>query len=431
MLPLILEQILTITIGMADTVMVAGLGEAAISGVSLVDQLNILLLQVFSSLATGGAVVAAQYIGRQDRLAGCDAARQLYQTTFAISLVVMTLTLTLGNRMLSLLYGALDPQLMSFSLTYLTITAISLPFYALYCAGAALFRAMGNSKISLYIAILMNAVNIGGNALTIYGFGWGVAGAAIATTLSRVAGAAVFIVLITKPHQELFIEHIPRVRVNLANVKRILKIGVPNGLENGVFQVGKLVVMRLVSSMGLAAIAANAVGNSLAGFAVMPGSAASMAMITVVGQCVGAKAYSQARRNALKLLGFASAAMAVIAVVMLILRGPMIRMFNLSDASLGLAWSIMTVYLIHTWLTWTPSFALPNALRGAGDARFTMVVSIGSMMVFRVGFSYLLGGAFGMGLSGVWLAMYIDWIVRSGFFIWRFKGDKWLAQTVL
>jgi putative MATE family efflux protein len=431
MLPLILEQVLTLTIGMADTVMVAGLGESAISAVSLVDQLNILLLQVFGSLATGGAVVAAQYIGRQDRAGGCDAARQLYQTTFVISMVVMAAILSVRRPALSMLYGQLEPGLMSYAVIYLTITSISLPFFALYSAGAALFRAMGNSKVSLYISILMNVINIGGNALTIFVFHMGVAGAAVATTLSRIAGAAVFLYLITKPHQELFIEHILRVRVNMANVRRILRIGVPNGVENGVFQVGKLVVMRLVSSLGTAAIAANAVGNSLAGVACMPGSAAGLAMITVVGQCTGAGAYDQARRNTMKLMGFAIAAMALLGGAMMTLRGGMINMFNLSDRSLGLAWEVITIYLAHTWLTWPFSFALPNALRGAGDARFTMIVSIGSMMVFRVGFSYLLALAFGMGLNGVWIAMYIDWIVRSIFFIWRIKGVAWLKQRVL
>ncbi|GHU67503.1 MATE family multidrug exporter [Clostridia bacterium] len=416
---------------MADTVMVAGLGESAISAVSLVDQLNILLLQVFGSLATGGAVVAAQYIGRQDRAGGCDAARQLFQTTIALSMLVMAAILSIRRPVLSLLYGALEPELMEYAVTYLTITAISIPFFAVYSAGASLFRAMGNSKISLYTSILMNTINIGGNALTIYVFGWGIAGAAVATTLSRIAGAAVFVYLITKPHQELFIEHILHVKVNMANVKRILGIGVPNGVENGVFQVGKLVVMRLVSSLGTTSIAANAVCNSLSGLAVMPGSAAGMAMITVVGQCTGAEAYDQARRNTKKLMGFAIASMAVVCGVMMLIRGPLVGLFNLSDASKALALPLVTSYLVHSWLTWPPSFALPNALRGAGDARYTMVVSITSMMVFRVGFSYLLVKALNMGVSGVWISMYIDWIVRSSFFIWRFKGTAWLRQKVL
>ncbi|MDR1600015.1 MAG: MATE family efflux transporter [Oscillospiraceae bacterium] len=426
-----LEQALTFTIGMADTVMVSGLGESAISAVSLVDQLNMLLLQVFGSLATGGAVVAAQYIGRQDRAGGCDAARQLLQTTLVIGIAVMAAILFSIRPVLSMLYGSLEPALMDYAVTYLTITTISLPFFAIYSAGASLFRAMGNSKVSLYTSMLMNAINIGGNALTIYGFGWGVEGAALATTLSRAAGAAVFLRLITKPHQALFVERILHVRVNPANVRRILRIGVPNGVENGVFQVGKLVVMRLVSSLGTASIAANAVCSSLSGLAVMPGIAAGMAMITVVGQCAGAGAFSQARRNTAKLLGFAIAAMAVICGGMMLARGLLVGAFNLTDPSRALALPLITVYLAHTWLTWPPSFALPNALRGAGDARFTMVVSVGSMMAFRVASSYLLVRGFNMGVMGVWIAMYIDWLVRSAFFIWRFRGVAWLKQRVL
>ncbi|MDR1569231.1 MAG: MATE family efflux transporter [Oscillospiraceae bacterium] len=432
LIPLLIEQVLNITIGMADTVMVAGLSEAAISAVSLVDQFNQLLMQLFNALATGGAVLAAQYIGRRDRAGGCDAARQLVQVTLLIALIVMAGALSFSRELLRLIYGDLEESVMAGALRYFRITNGSIPFFALYAAGAALFRSMGNSKVSLYTSILMNIINVAGNYVSIYHWGWGVSGAAAATFLSRICGAAVFIALIIRPHQELFIDNIWRVKVNMPNVKRILRVGIPNGLENSVFQVGKLVVLRLVASLGTSAVAANAICNTFASIACMPGSAVSLALVTVVGQCVGARAYDEAKRGTYKLMLFAIASMAVVCAALLIFISPAIGWFGqLSVESRGMATRILTFSFVISWFTWPFSFTLPNALRGAGDAKVTMIASIVSMMVFRVAFSYLLADALNMGLDGVWYAMYIDWIVRSIFFVARFASGKWKTIHII
>ena len=430
--PLMIEHVLNVTIGMADTVMVAGLSEAAISAVSLVDQFNQLVMQVFTSLATGGAVVAAQYIGRRDRAGGCDAARQLIQITLFIGIIVMAAVLAGSGPVLRLIYGQLDPDVMAGAVSYLSVTTISLPCFALYAACAALFRAMGNSKISLYTSLLMNLVNISGNYISIYHWGWGVSGAAAATSMSRLCGAAALMWMIVHPHQELFVDQVWRVRLNFANIRRILKVGVPTGLENGVFQIGKLTVMRLVASLGTTAVAANAIGNTFAGIACMPGSAASIALITVVGQCVGARAYDEVKRDTRKLMMFAIGVMAAIGVAMLLLLQPALSWFGeLSADTRMLATSILIPYYIITWLVWPFSFTLPNALRGAGDTKVTMYVSVASMIAFRVVFSYLLAGYLKIGLHGVWLGMYIDWVVRSVFFMIRFLSGKWKAIKVI
>ena len=257
--PLVIEQLLAVTIGMADTMMVANVGEAAVSGISLVDSLNILLIQIFSALATGGAVVASQYLGRQDRENACGAAKQLVYACAAISILVGGLAMLGGKHLLSLIFGAVEPDVMRNAETYFWLSALSYPALAIYNAGAALFRSMSNSRVSMMTSIAMNLVNISGNAILIYAFNMGVAGAGLASLVSRILGAVVMMVLLRNRHNLIFIGHLFRYRFDWPMVRSILHIGVPNGLENGMFQVGKVLVSSLIAVFGTSAITANAI----------------------------------------------------------------------------------------------------------------------------------------------------------------------------
>ena len=294
-LPLVIEQLLAVTIGMADTVMVASVGEAAVSGISLVDSVNILLINIFSALATGGAIIAAQYIGREDRENACAAAKQLLLASTAVSLVIMAGCMFFQRPLLTLIFGQIEPLVMDNANTYFFLSALSYPFLAVYNSGAALFRSMNNSKISMVTSVGMNLINIAGNALTIYGFHMGVTGAGLSSLISRAAGAAAMLVLLQNPHNLIHIEHIWKPELRPRMIRNILQIGIPNGLENGMFQIGKILVQSLIASFGTAAIAANAVASSVASLAQIPGGAIGLGMITVVGQCVGARDYRQAR----------------------------------------------------------------------------------------------------------------------------------------
>lgn len=428
-IPLVVEQFLAMTIGMADTIMVTSVGEHAVSGVSLVDNISTLLINVFSALATGGAVVAAQYLGSRDEQNACSAAKQLFYAIGALSAATMAVCLLFREPILRLVFGRLDDNVMEAAMTYFLLTAISYPLLAIYNAGAALFRAMGNSKVSMLASLLMNIVNIGLNAILIYGAGIGVAGAGFGTLFSRLAGAVLMTWLICQSGHRIHIDHLLHFEFRGQLVKKILRIGVPNGLENGMFQIGKLLVLGLVTPLGTSATAANAIANSVAGVVNVPGNAISLSLITVVGQCMGAGDSKQAVRYTRKLMIIVYLAMGSLSVLLFFCAAPVVGLFGLTPGAAVMAIQVLRWCAVFDLIFWPMSFTLPNALRASGDAKFTMIVSMCSMWIFRIGFSYLLVPQ--IGLLGVWVAMFIDWIVRAVVFLIRFLSGRWKTKTVI
>ena len=424
-IPLVLEQFLAVTIGMADTVMVASVGDAAVAAISAVDTINVLLINIFSALATGGAVVASQYLGMRERKKACDAAKQLLYVALATALGISVLALALRGPILNFVFGHVERSVMENAQTYFFLSLLSYPFLAVYNACAALYRSMGNSRISLFTSAMMNVVNITGNAFTIYGLGMGVMGAGLASLVSRAAGAVLMLYLIRNHHNVIFISHPARFSFDGRMVRGILSIGVPNGLENGMFQIGKVLVSSLIASFGTAALTANAMANTVASMQVIPGSAMGLAMITGVGQCVGAGDNEQAARYTKLLMRVTYVAMGALSVAVMLLSPLIIRLFALSQEASEIALYLMILHGVCCIVIWPASFALPNALRAAGNAKFTMYVSVASMWTCRIGMSYLLGRGLGLGVKGVWIAMILDWCVRAGFFIARFCSGKW------
>ena len=428
-IPLVIEQFLAMTIGMADTIMVTSVGEHAVSGVSLVDNISTLLINVFSALATGGAVVAAQYLGSRDEENACSAAKQLFYAIGALSAATMAVCLLFREPILRLVFGQLEDNVMKAAMTYFLLTAISYPLLAIYNAGAALFRAMGNSKVSMLASLLMNIVNIGLNAIFIYGADIGVAGAGFGTLFSRLAGAVLMTWLICQHGHRIHIDHLLHFEFRGQLVKKILRIGVPNGLENGMFQIGKLLVLGLVTPLGTSATAANAIANSVAGVVNVPGNAISLSLITVVGQCMGAGDSKQAVRYTRKLMTIVYLAMGSLSVLLFFFATPVVGIFGLTPGAAVMAIQVLRWCAVFDLIFWPMSFSLPNALRASGDAKFTMIVSMCSMWIFRIGFSYLLVPQ--IGLLGVWVAMFIDWIVRAVVFLNRFLSGRWKTKTVI
>lgn len=432
-IPLIIEQFLLMSVGMADTIMVTTTGEAAVSGVSLVDNINLLLIQIFTALSTGGTVIVSQYLGRQDIHNARTAAKQLLYTVTVVSTALMVLALVFREHILSLIFGNIEPDVMDSALAYFLSTALAYPFMAVYNAGAALFRAMGNSKVSMFNSLLVNIVNISVNALLIYGFQMGALGAGIGTLVSRIVAAVVILVLLQRHNCLLRVEKLFRPEFQGGMVRRILVVGIPNGLENGLFQIGKLLVLSLITSFGTNAVAANAIANSVASVINVPGQAIGLAMITVVGQCIGAGRAKEAVSYTKKLMGATYLSMGVLCLILLLIADPLVSLFNLEPASAAMAAEVLRWCAVFTMLFWPLAFTLPNALRAAGDAVFTMVVSMVSMFVFRIGLSYVLANPTGLalGLLGVWLAMFIDWIVRDVAFVIRFIQGKWMNIHVI
>ena len=429
--PLLLEQTLSVTMGMADTLMVAGVGEAAVSSVSLVDTLNVLIIQILSALATGGAVIASQYLGRRDTENACRSAAQLYSVLGISTVVVGIVCMLLSRPILRGVFGSIDEDVMRFAQQYFLISAVSYPFIGLYNGGAALFRAQGNSRISMLSSLVMNVINIAGNALLIYGFGMGVIGAALATLIGRVF-AAVFILWQNQNlSNPLRVQELADLKPRSQPIRQILSLGIPSGLENGMFQIGKLCVSSLTSTLGTSAIAANAVANSVSTLANIPGNTMSLAMIPVIGQCLGAGDKKQAKHYSVTLLGIAIGGLAIANALVFVLMPEIVTWFNLSAEASVLCTTVVHMFNVASVFFWATSFTLPNALRAGGDAKYTMTVSIISMWLFRVILSYVFVLQFQLGLAGVWLGMFCDWVFRSICFLIRFVRGKWMNHKVI
>ena len=427
--PLILEQILAVTVGMADVIMVSSVGAAAVSGISLVDTINVLLISLFSALATGGAIVGSQFLGQKDKSKACEATEQLIYVILMVSTAITLLSLIFNGPLLKLVYGKVEQDVFTAARTYFYLSAVSYPFLALYNAEAAAFRSMGNSKVSLYASTIMNLMNIVGNAVLIYIFHLGVAGAAISTLISRIAASLILFVLLKNQKLEIHIPAKFSFRLNFNIIRRILSIGVPNGLETSIFQLGKILVARQIVVYGTPAVTANAIANTVASFEVLPGSAIGLALITVVGQCVGAREFEQAKLYTKKLLKMTYKIMLGLNLAMLVLVQPILMLYQQTPEITGIAKELIIYHSILCAIIWPFAFTLPNALRAASDAKFTMVISIASMWMWRILFAYVLGDLFGLGVLGVWIAMTIDWAFRAGCFLVRFHKNKWMLRV--
>ncbi|MGN1021705.1 MAG: MATE family efflux transporter, partial [Aristaeellaceae bacterium] len=405
--------------------------EAAVSGVSLVDSINVLLIAVFSALATGGAVLSSQYLGKKDPDNAGRAAKMLFYVVLICSTVLMAACLLLRRPLLSGIFGAIDADVMDNAQIYFLLSALSYPFLAMYNASAALLRSMGNAKATLKVSLAMNILNVAGNALTIYGLGWGVMGAGLATLVSRIIGAVAAQYALRDPHASIPYPNLLKLEWNGGQVRKILTVGVPSGLENAFFQLGKLVLVRLVSTFGTAHIAANAVCSSISTFHCLPGNAIGLAMITVVGQCVGAREFGQARHYIKRLMRLAYACMSVLNIVLLMITPWIVSLYNLSPEATRLATICVCMHGTGCIILWPMAFTFPNALRAAGDARYTMAVSAFSMVAFRVVSGYILAKGLGWGVVGVWTAMQIDWLFRITMFVLRYRSGKWETKVLV
>ena len=425
LLPLIVEQLLAVLVGMADVVMVAAVGETAVSGVSLVDSISILIIQMLAALATGGSVVCAQYIGKKQPENACEAAGQLILVTTLVSVVIAAIAL-IGNRhVLALIFGKVEDSVMRNAQIYFWLSALSYPFLAVYNSCAALYRAMGNSKVSMYASLVMNAINIAGNAICVFGLHMGVEGVGIPTLVSRAFAAILMLFLIQRPQNVIRIRNLQELRFNGRMIKDILKVGVPNGMENTMFQFGKLFLQSLVSSLGTVAIASYAVAGNLVTFEYLVGNAIGLGIITIVGQCVGAGEWEQAKQYTKKLVLVNYAALVVVCTFMILFRNQVVGIYNLSPEATKTSAEMLFAHRL-AMVVWPLAFTIPYSLRASFDAPFTMYVSVASMWIFRIASAYFFVKVLNLGVMGVWYGMYIDWVFRGLLFVNRFHhfGQK-------
>ena len=433
--PLFLEQLLGVLVGVADTFMVSYAGEAAVSGVSLVNMFNTVFLFLFSALAAGGAVVVSQYIGSRGEKTANLAAGQLVMISAVFSAAVMIFCLVLNRQLLRLLFGEVERDVMEACVTYLQISAYSYPVIAVYNAGAAIYRSMGKTDVTMNISLAANGINVLGNAVGVFVFHAGVAGVAYPSLIARTFSAAVILILCFRKETETQVS----VRLSWWNifrwesgmVKRILRIAVPNGIENGLFQLVKVALSSITALFGTVQIAANGVAQSFWSVAALMGTALGLAFVTVIGQCMGAGDTEAAEYYMRKLLRITLLASVLWNALILLATPLVLKGYALSDEAADLVVILVIIHNIFNALFYPFSGALSNGLRATGDVRFTMYVSIFSTIGCRVVFSVLLGIWMDLGVIGVAFAMCMDWMIRAAFFWVRFRRGKWKEFRVI
>ncbi len=422
--PLIFEVLLGMTVGMVDTMMISSAGEAAVSGVSLVDMINNLILAILSALATGGAVVTGQLLGAKRKQEACLAANQLCYTAVLFGAALAGISILLRRPLLRLLFGSIEEDVMSNALIYLTITSLSFPMLGLSNACSALFRSMGNSRITLKVSLAMNIVNVAGNAVGIFVLHLGVAGVALPSLLSRTLSAAFMLHSLRRSRGDIRLVR-EKPHFDFSIIRKILYIGVPSGLENGFFQLGRLLLVSVIALFGTTQIAANGVANGVDYFSILIGSAMNLAMISVIGQCVGTGDVRQVRHYTAKLMKITYIGQWILDASLYLLLDPILSLYGLSEEGRQLARTLITIHVAGAAVLWPIAFTLAHMLRSCNDVRYTMIVSIISMLVFRIGTGVLLGIRFQMGALGVWIGMIADWVFRGSLFVWRYFHGDW------
>ena len=425
LLPLVVEQLLMVLVGMVDVLMVATLGEAAVSGVSLVDSVNHLILQVLFALTAGGTVICARFIGKKDEEKAGRAGGQMMFVTLAMMILVTVIFLAGSRGILGLIFGQVESSVMENAVLYMILTALSQPFLAVYHSSSAIFRSMGKTRVSMLMSLFMNLLNIVGNAICIFGLKMGVEGVGIPTLLSRVVGAAVIFYFLQKKDNPLRIKSLSFLAPNKSVLKNILSIGIPNSLESGIFNLGKIMLQSLVSTLGTSAIAAFAVASNLVTYLYLPGNALGAGLLVIVGRCYGAGEFDQAKYYVKKLMAVDYATLAVEGTIMFIFCRFLVGCYSLTGTSADLAYALVVSHII-AMLIWPCAFLIPYYFRAVGRATFTMIVAVSTMWIFRIGFAWIFVKIMGLGVMGIWYAMYLDWVCRLIIYVFTFfiKGNR-------
>ena len=429
--PIMVERLLMVLMGTLDTIMVASLGEAAVGGVSLVDAINMVLIDALTALATGGAVVCSQYLGREDTKKASTAAKQLLYIIFIVSIIIMAISLGGQSGLLRLIYGNLDMETMKNAEIYFFYMALSFPFLAIFNGGNSIFRSMGNSRVGMMVLLVSNILDLVGNYVFIYIFHWGVAGAAISTLMGRALSTILIIILLLRSNGKIRIEKLFHLRFDWTIIKSILRIAIPSGAEGSMFQIGKLMLARLAATFGTIALAGNAIATIFIQVGNLPGISIGMAFLPIVGQCIGAGEKDDADRYTKKLVKANYLIMGAYNLIILLLLPLILPLFGLTEEATKIAWICSSIFCAGAIFVWTPAYCLPFALRAAGDNKYVFTISTVAMWVFRVGAAYFFAYVFHLDVYSIWIAMVCEWLVRGAGFALRWKSGKWRNMKVI
>lgn len=432
-IPEMLSGLLAIVAGLVDSVMVSSAGEAAVSAVSLVDTINLLFITAFTGMANGGSVITSQYIGSKNYKKACVSTNQLFYLATAVATGLMLILLCFRNQVLRLVYGQLEADVFQNASTYFLFTLLGFPFFAMGASSTSVLRSQRKNRQAVAVVIVMNIFNVIGNAVLIYGFHMGVAGAAIATSLSRVIYAAGGMWFAHKESLPAHFEDLFKFRLDKDILRRVFRIGITNSTENSLFHLGKVLISGLLASFGTAAIAAYSASYTINNIGWTVIISFSTVMLTTVGQCIGAGEIEQAKLNMKKLACAATVVLLAVFSGIYFFRGSLVRLYDFEPETVkltayytgvGALASILSVYSL--------SFTPASGFRAAGDIRFTMIFSGACMFVCRVGFSFV---AYWikpeLGPVCIYIGMWADWAVRSVVNIIRYRSGKWIHKRLV
>ena len=424
-IPLFLEQLLTILVGLADTFIISFVGEAAVSGVSLVNSFNTIFIYLFTALASGGAVIVSQYIGSKESERAGEAASQLLMISTVFSAVIVVLILLTGKPLMGLMFGQVEEEVMDACVTYLRISSYSYPALAVYNAGAALYRSVGKTSVTMYIALGANIINVVGNVIGVFALRAGVAGVAWPSLIARVFTAVVVTILCFRKRNGVYYKGEWIAKWNAGRLRRILRIAVPNGVEQGIFQFVKVALSSIVALFGTCQIAANGIAQSIWSLAALVCVTMGPVFITVIGQCMGAGDVEQAEHYFHKLLKITLLLSVVWNTVVFALTPVIMPFFDVAPETRSLTVSLVLIHNIFNCVAFPFADPLGKGLRAAGDVKFTMVWSIVTTIGVRLLFSVLFAVVLDMGVTGIAAAMCLDWCIRAAVFLFRLKEGKW------
>lgn len=431
MLPLSIDQLLNSMMGTVGTMIVSNLGSAAISAVSLVDSINVLVVQAFYALAAGGSVICSQFLDCKRPKEARKAAEQLVFITLILSIIIGSICSFFNKPLLKLIFGDVEPDVMTYARQYFMISALSYPFIALYDDGSSIFRAQENSNLPMKISLLANVLNLILNLLFVWGFHMGVIGSALATFISRGFSITVVLYELHKPGWLISLQKYASIRPSWQQIRRILYLGIPSGIENSMFQFGKLVIQSTVSMMGTASIAAQGMTNILENLNGIMAIGIGVGLMTVVGECIGAGRKDEAIYYIKKMTAVSEIVIIGSCLLIFALVRPITHFGGMEPESARMCIFMVTCITIVKPLVWVLSFIPAYGFRAAGDVKFTMGVSAASMWICRVSLAMFLARVLGFGPIAVWIVMFTDWSVRAIIFTIRFRNGKWLEHKII
>ncbi len=431
LIPVFVDQAFIVIMALLNTVMVSSSGVAAISAVSMVDSVNMFIIGLFVAAATGGTVIVAQYKGSGNAEMVSKAAAQSISFVAVISIIISAVVIIFHNFTLQMLFGKAEAEVFANAKIYLVGICISYPFFAVYQAIVGALRGVAETRASLMLSVVMNLTAVIFNFIFIIGCGLGVLGLAISMVAARVIGLAVSFIYLLKFNQTLRFKFKHAMKANWELLRKILYIGIPFAAEQLFFNGGKLLTQTFIVHLGTLALTANAIGNSFAMLYQIGGMALSIGIVTVVGQSIGNKHVDDARKFIKSFMWLAVIVFIIATAIILPLYPILIKFYSLPEQLVPEVFKLVLLITVAQPILWTISFILPSALRSAGDSKYTSIVSLLSMWLFRILLGYLLGIVWGFGLMGIWVAMVLEWAVRGIFFLWRFKGDKWYKHKLI